>query len=136
TAILFENQELTYGQLNARANQVAHHLSSLGAQPGEFVSIFMERSTEMIVALLGVLKSGAACLPLDPDYPKERLAFMLEDSGSSITVSQQHLAPDFPAAGIRLICLDSEWEKISREQESDPQTIVTPENWMYVIYTS
>jgi amino acid adenylation domain-containing protein len=135
-ALVFEGEELSYSQLNARANQVARYLASLGARPGEFVGVFIERSVEMIVAVLGILKSGAACLPLDPAYPRERLAFMLEDTHAAIVVSQQHLASSFPAAAARLVCLDSEWEKISKEQESDPQIQVTPENWMYVIYTS
>jgi amino acid adenylation domain-containing protein len=135
-AVVFENQELSYSQLNARANQVARYLGSLGARPGEFVGVFMERSVEMIVAVLGILKSGAACLPLDPAYPKERLAFMLEDSGTAIAVCQQQTASSFPMAGPQVVCLDSELERITREQESNPQTAVTSENWMYAIYTS
>lgn len=136
TALIFENQELTYAQLNARANQLAHYLSSLGARPGKFVGIFMERSVEMIVAVLGILKSGAACIPLDSAYPKERLAFMLEDSGAPVVISQQAQATTLPASGTRLVCLDSEWQAISKEPENAPQAAVTPEDWMYVIYTS
>jgi amino acid adenylation domain-containing protein len=136
TALIFENQELTYAQLNARANQLAHYLSSLGARPGKFVGIFMERSVEMIVAVLGVLKSGAACIPLDSVYPKERLTFMLEDSGAPVVVSQQAQAATLPVSGARLVCLDSEWQAISKEPENAPQVAVTPEDWMYVIYTS
>lgn len=136
TALIFENQELTYAQLNARANQLAHYLSSLGARPGKFVGIFMERSVEMIVAVLGVLKSGAACIPLDSVYPKERLAFMLEDSGAPVVVAQQAQAATLPVSGARLVCLDSEWQAISKEPENAPQVAVTPEDWMYVIYTS
>jgi amino acid adenylation domain-containing protein len=132
TALIFGNQKLTYGELDARANQLAHYLSSLGARPGEFVGIFMERSLEMIVAVLGILKSGAACLPLDPDYPKDRLSFMLEDSGACVVISQQALAPRFLASGTRLICLDAESQMIGKE----PQVAVTPEDWMYMIYTS
>src|SRR5947209_6231544 len=136
TALVFENQELTYAQLNARANQLAHYLSSLGARPGEFVGIFMDRSPEMIVAVLGILKCGAACIPLDPAYPKERLAFMLEDSGAPVVVSQEAQAAMLPASGMRLVCLDSEWQTISKEPEDAPQVAVTPEDWMYMIYTS
>ena len=135
TAIVFENQELSYSQLNARANQLARYLTSLGCGAGKFVGIFMERSPEMIIAVLGILKSGAACLPLDPAYPKERLAFMLEDSGCAIAVSQRHLTTGFPGGGTQLVCMDSDWERISQEQESDP-TASTPESWMYAIYTS
>jgi amino acid adenylation domain-containing protein len=136
TALIFKNQELTYAQLNARANQLAHYLSSLGVQPGKFVGIFMERSVEMIVAVLGILKSGAACMPLDSAYPKERLAFMLEDSGAPVVVSQQAQAATLPASGTRLVCLDSEWQTIGKEPEDAPQVAVTPEDWIYVIYTS
>jgi len=135
-ALVFENEELTYSRLNARANQVAHYLRSLGARPGEFVGIFMERSAEMIVAVLGVLKSGAACLPLDPAYPKERLAFMLEDSGPVIAVCQQRLASRLPPGRAQVVCLDSESETIVQQPESNPKTVVTAENWVYVIYTS
>lgn len=135
-AIVFENQELTYCQLNARANQVARYLASFGVGPGKIVGIFMERSLEMVVAVLGIVKSGAACLPLDPAYPKERLAFMLQDSQATITISQQNLVLTFPSCGARAVCLDSEWPAIAKEDESDLQTAVTPENWLYVIYTS
>jgi len=135
-ALAFENEELTYSELNARANQVAHYLRSMGARPGEFVGIFMERSAETIVAVLGVLKSGAACLPLDPAYPKERLAFMLEDSGPVIALCQQRLALRLPPGRAQVVCLDSELERIAQQPESNPKTVVTAENWVYVIYTS
>lgn len=136
TAAIFENQQLSYRQLNARANQLARYLRALGAGPGEYVGIFMERSLEMIVAVLGILKSGAACLPLDPAYPRERLAFMLEDSEAVAAISQEHLRPDVPSDKARVVCLDSGWEEIAREQDSDLQAAATPENCVYVIYTS
>lgn len=136
TAIVFENQELSYSQLNARANQVARRLAALGSRPGELIGIFMERSLEMVVAVLGIAKSGAACLPLDPAYPKERLAFMLQDSAAAIVVSQQHLASSLPGIATQLLCLDSELTVIAGEDENDLQVAVSPENWLYVIYTS
>ena len=136
SAIVFEDQELSYRQLNARANQLAHRLAALGAQSGKLVGIFMERSLEMVVAVLGIVKSGAACLPLDPAYPKERLAFMVEDSGAAVVISQQHLAPSFPSDDAQMVCLDSKVSQIEQEDESDLQIPVTPENWLYVIYTS
>jgi amino acid adenylation domain-containing protein len=136
TALVLENQELTYGQLNARANQLARYLASLGCGAGKFAGIFMERSLETIIAVLGILKSGAACLPLDPAYPKERLAFMLEDSGCDIAVSQRHLTAGFPGSGTQLVCMDSDWERISQEQADDLQIVPAPESWMYAIYTS
>ena len=135
-ALVLEGRELSYGQLNVRANQVARYLSSLGARPGEIVGIFMERSLDMVVAVLGILKSGAACLPLDPAYPEDRLAFMLEDSGATVTVSQQHLAASLPGDTRYVVCLDSEWERIAGELDTNPQIRVAPENWLYVIYTS
>jgi amino acid adenylation domain-containing protein len=135
-AVLFEHQELSYGQFNARASQVARYLSSRGAGPGKLVGIFMERSQEMIVAVLGILKSGAACLPLDPAYPKERLAFMLEDSGAELVVSQQDLASSLPCSVARVVCLDVEAQTIMQERPEDPAAAVTPENGVYVIYTS
>lgn len=136
TVVIFENQELGYGELNARANQVACYLSSLGAGPGKIVGIFMERSLDLIVAVLGIAKSGAACLPLDPAYPKDRLAFMLEDSGAVLAVSQQQHAAGFPGTGTHVVCLDSEWERIAAGPDTNPQISVVPENWLYVIYTS
>jgi amino acid adenylation domain-containing protein len=136
SAIIFEDQEVTYRQLNARANKLGHRLAALGARPGELVGIFMERSLEMVVAVLGIVKSGAACLPLDPAYPGERLAFMIEDSGAAIVVSQEHLVSSFPSPGARMVCLDSEPSAISEEDENDLDVPVSPENWLYVIYTS
>src|SRR5215467_5499333 len=96
----------------------------------------MERSLEMIVAVLGVLKSGAGCLPLDPAYPSERLVFMLEDSGAAIVISQQQLASGLPDAEARVVCLDSELLTVMKEPQQDLQIAVTPENCAYVIYTS
>jgi amino acid adenylation domain-containing protein len=135
-AVIFQNQELSYSELNARANQLARHLGALGARPGTFVGICMERSLEMIVAVLGVLKSGAGCLPLDPAYPRERLAFMLEDSGCAVVVSQQHLASSLPGAQARVVRLDSELPIIMNENQEDTETATTPENCAYVMYTS
>lgn len=135
-AIVFDGHELSYSQLNARANQVARRLAALGSRPGELIGIFMERSLEMVVAVLAIAKSGAACLPLDPAYPKERLAFMLQDSAAAIVVSQQHLAPSIPGSAAQMVCLDSELTVIARGDENDLQVAVSPENWLYVIYTS
>ncbi|HEY6349975.1 MAG TPA: amino acid adenylation domain-containing protein [Candidatus Angelobacter sp.] len=135
-AIIFEDQELSYSQLNARANQVARRLVAMGSRPGELIGIFMERSLEMVVAVLAIAKSGAACLPLDPAYPKERLAFMLQDSAAAIVVSQQHLASGLPGSAAQVVCLDSELTAIAEEDENDLHVAVSPENWLYVIYTS
>jgi len=88
TAVVFENDRLTYRELDARANQLASELQSFGVKPDDIVALCLERSTAMVVALLGILKSGAAYLPIDPAFPQERIAFMLEDSGARVVVAQ------------------------------------------------
>ena len=96
--MVFEDQSLSYGELDARANQLAHHLRALGVGPEMVVGLCVERSLEMVVALLGILKAGGAYLPLDPDYPPERLAFMLADAGARLLVTQSALRDRLPAA--------------------------------------
>ena len=135
-AVAFENEQLSYRDLNARANKLAHHLRGLGVATGDVVGIFMERSLELIVGVVGTLKAGAACLPLDPSNPLERLAFMIRDAGGPVVLSQRRLAPDLPEAGSRVICLDADWDEIARNSDDDPETLVASENWIYVIYTS
>jgi amino acid adenylation domain-containing protein len=135
-AVAFEDERLSYRELNARANKLAHHLRGLGVVTGDVVGVFMDRSVEMIVGILGLLKAGAACLPLDPSYPSERLAFMLRDAGGPVVLSQRRLAADLPETGARVVCLDADWNDIARGSDEDPETYVTPENWIYVIYTS
>ena len=135
-AIALEDEQLSYREQNARANKLAHHLRGLGVGTGDVAGIFMERSLEMIVGILGALKAGAACLPLDPSLPHERLAFMLRDAGGPVVLSQQRLAPELPEIGARVVCLDSDWEAIAQKRDENPQTSVTPESWIYVIYTS
>jgi amino acid adenylation domain-containing protein len=136
-ALRFEDEQLSYRELNARANQVANYLEALGVGTGDITGIFMERSVEMIVGLLGLLKAGAACLPLDPSYPKERLAFMLKDAEASVVLSEQRLAENLADASARVICLDADWDAIAqRSDENRQRRAITPENWIYVIYTS
>ena len=135
-AVALEDERLNYRELNARANKLAHHLHGLGIGTGDVVGLFMERSLETIVGVLGTLKAGAACLPLDPSYPRERLDFMLRDAGGPLVLSQQRLAADLPATAAHVICLDADWENIARSSDEDLPTSVTPENWIYVIYTS
>src|SRR6185369_13218340 len=95
-AVVFENQQLTYSELNERANQLAHHLQSLGVGPESTVGLFFERGFEMIAGILGVLKAGGACVPLDPSYPEKRLAFMLDDAGVQILLTEEHLVSSLP----------------------------------------
>ena len=135
-AVIFEDERLSYRELNARANKLAHHLRGLGVGPGKVVGIFIERSLEMVVGILGALKAGAACLPLDPSFPRERLAFMLRDAGGPVVLSQQRIAADLPETGARVVCVDSDWDDIARNSDENPRTSVTPESWIYVIYTS
>ena len=129
-------QRVTYGELDRRANQLAHHLVKLGVGPDVRVGICMERSPELLVALLGVLKAGGAYVPLDPAYPQERLAYMLEDSGASIVLSQSTLLSNLPIGHAKVLALDADWNRIAQEPHHRPQVEVDPENLAYIIYTS
>ncbi len=135
-AVTFGNQQLTYQQLNTQANQLAHYLKSLGVGADVLVGICVERSLEMIVGILGILKAGGAYVPLDPEYPQERLSFMLEDAQLPVLLTQQHLVESLPQHQARVVCLDTDWEKIAQKCESNPQNTATSENLAYVIYTS
>ena len=136
TAVVFEDEQLTFRELDRRANQLAHHLRGLGVRPEVLVGICMERSLEMVVGLLGILKAGGAYLPLDPEYPKQRIAFMLEDAQAPVLLSQKRICEDLSAHGARVICLDTGWEAIAREKTDKPEVEVSPEGLAYVLYTS
>ncbi len=135
-AIEFEDSRLTYQELNCGANQLAHYLQSLNVGPDVIVGICMERSIELIVALLGVLKAGGACLPLDPAYSKERLTLMLSDSEASLLLTQEKLLTELPEHQARVICVDTNWAIISQESDENSVCIAKPTNLAYVIYTS
>ncbi|MBW4632889.1 MAG: amino acid adenylation domain-containing protein [Iphinoe sp. HA4291-MV1] len=135
-AVVFENQQLTYQQLNARANQLAHYLKTLGVEPEILVGICVERSLEMIVGLLGILKAGGAYVPLDPAYPQERLSFMLSDSQVKVLLTQQKLAANLPEHTAPVVCLDADWGVICGQTQDNPSTGVQASNLAYVIYTS
>ncbi|QIR37149.1 amino acid adenylation domain-containing protein [Tolypothrix sp. PCC 7910] len=135
-AVVFENQQLTYQELNTRANQLAHYLQSLGVSADTLVGICVERSLEMVVGLLGILKAGGAYVPLDPDYPTERLSFMLADTHVSVLLTQQHIIESLPEHQAKLLCLDSEWYLISQLSQDNPTTTVQNSDLAYVIYTS
>ncbi|MEH2069555.1 MAG: amino acid adenylation domain-containing protein [Nostoc sp.] len=135
-AVVFGLAKLTYQQLNTQANQLAHYLRSLGVGADVLVGVCVERSLEMLVGLLGILKAGGAYVPLDPDYPKERLSFMLSDSQVSVLLTQNKLVNQLPEHRADVICLDTDWEKISHESEQNLVSETVAENLAYVIYTS
>jgi amino acid adenylation domain-containing protein len=135
-AIQFQERKLTYSELNSRANQVAHHLLRLGVKPDSRVGICVHRSPEMMVGLLGIMKAGAAYVPLDPTYPRDRLEFMLQDGGAAVLITQQSLLESLSSQQAQVICIDRDWFSISQESNQNPQTEVTPANLSYVIFTS
>ncbi|MEH2068924.1 MAG: amino acid adenylation domain-containing protein [Nostoc sp.] len=130
------NQQLTYRELNYRTNQLAHYLRSLGVGADVLVGLCVERSLEMVVGLLGILKAGGAYLPLDPEYPTDRLSFMLEDAQVKVLLTQQQLIESLPKHQAHLVCLDTDWEKIAQNSHSNLENTATPSNLAYVIYTS
>jgi amino acid adenylation domain-containing protein len=135
-ALVFEDERVTYGELNARANQLAHYVRSLGAGPEVLVGIFLENSVEMIVALLGVLKSGAAYVPLDTKYPAERLRLILQDTRMPLLITERRLLSKLPGLEVRAICLDDERDSIARQSVENPPPAAGPGNLAYIIYTS
>jgi amino acid adenylation domain-containing protein len=135
-AVVFKGKQLTYRELNRRANQLAHHLRSLGVGPETLVGVYMERSLEMVIGLYGILKGGGAYVPLDPEYPAERISFMLENTQVPVLLTQKHLEQYIPGHSAKLINVDSEWEMIARESEDNLETETKPHNLAYVIYTS
>ncbi|AUX45575.1 uncharacterized protein SOCE26_070690 [Sorangium cellulosum] len=135
-AVVFEGESLTYGELDTRANQTAHLLLSLGVGPGSLVGIWLERSPEIVVAILAVWKAGGAYVPLDPRYPRERLEFMLQDARVPLVLTQRQLAEAIPRGDVPVVCLDEEAGAIARNADTPPETRVTPDDLAYVIYTS
>jgi len=136
TALVYEGAELTYRQLDHRANKVAHFLRNNGVAAEQPVGICMDASIEMVVAIYGILKAGCPYLPLDPEHPADRTAFILRDAKVSIVLCQKHLRPRVPSSDARLICLDSEWEQISGEEKVAPAVDIGPRTIAYILYTS
>jgi amino acid adenylation domain-containing protein len=138
TAVVFEDRQLTYRQLNERANQLARYLQKLGVGPDALVAICVERSLEMVVGLLGVLKAGGAYVPLDPTYPRERLDYMLRDSGALLLLTQERLRGQFDMGSLnsRILCVDADQETFFGSLNEIPTRVAGPENLAYVIYTS
>jgi amino acid adenylation domain-containing protein len=135
-AVLFEDTKLTYRELNGRANHLARYLIRLGVGPEIRVGICVERSPELIIGILGILKAGGAYIPLDPCFPKERMAFIYEDTRIRVLLSQEHLIETLPPFTGELVCLDRDWECISREGNDNPESGAIAENLAYIIYTS
>ncbi|NET66950.1 MAG: amino acid adenylation domain-containing protein [Moorea sp. SIO1G6] len=135
-AVVCDNQQLTYRELNGKANQLASYLRSLGVEPETLVGICVERSLDTVVGLLGILKAGGAYVPLDPSYPSERLEFMLHDTQVSVLLTQQKLVAEIPEYQGHLVCLDTDWQKIAVESNTNPVGRVGAENLAYITYTS
>jgi myxalamid-type polyketide synthase MxaB len=135
-AVVFEGQQLTYAELNRRANRLARRLRGLGVGPEVLVGLCVERSPAMVVGLLGILKAGGAYVPLDPAYPPERLAFMLDDSRAPVLVTQKHLAERFAGCVTKVVCLDADGGPMDTADGENLPCLTGPGNLAYVIYTS
>ena len=134
-AAIFGYQQITYGELNARANQLARYLQKNGVGAESLVGLFVERSLDMLVGLLG-FEGRAAYVPLDPAYPKDRIAFIIEDAKAPLLLTQASLVNWLPDSTVRHICLDSDWVHISGEGTNDVANESKPESLAYVLYTS
>ncbi len=135
-ALIYKSERLTYRQLNSRANQLAHHLKKLGVGADVLVAVCMERSLELVTALLAILKAGGAYVPLDPEYPKERLETMLRDAAPPVVLSQAHLHDRLPNGAPRVLCLDRDWPLVESEGSDNLPAVVSGKNLAYAIYTS
>jgi amino acid adenylation domain-containing protein len=137
-ALVFEEQSLSYGELNRRANQLAHYLQAIGVGPDTLVALFLERSVELMVGMWGILKAGGAYVPLDPTLPPERLAFLLDDTQAPVLLTQQRLVSKLPTTlpHLRLICLDAEESMLSQQPATNPASPVQSHNLVYVLFTS
>jgi amino acid adenylation domain-containing protein len=135
-AVVFDDSRLTYSELNARSNRLAHHLRRLGVGPESLVAVFLDRSPDMIVALLGILKAGGAYVPLDPSYPKDRLAFMMEDAQITALVTEHRLSEELSAHTSQVVCVDAISEAASQDDIENLDCRATAEDLAYVIYTS
>ncbi|HAN44425.1 MAG TPA: non-ribosomal peptide synthetase, partial [Ruminococcaceae bacterium] len=137
TAIVCDGRFYTYGELNARANKLAGYLQKLGISPEKCVGLFLERSLELVVGILGILKAGGAYVPLDPIFPDERMRHIIYDAKIEVVVTQQSLSQGLcNMASLKLISLDSEWDAIENFPAQNPDVGVLPDNLMYVLYTS
>ncbi len=135
-SIVSADQQITYRELNERANQLANHLRQLGVGPSAVVGLLMNRSIQMMVGVLGILKAGAAYLPLNTDHPAARLSHQLSDAAAAVLVTEAKLAAELPKYEGRVLCLDRDWDQIESAPVSNPEPVASPEDFVYVIYTS
>ncbi|WP_198292106.1 AMP-binding protein, partial [Janthinobacterium sp. CG3] len=135
-AVAFDGVELSYAELNGRANQLAGHLRDIGVTTETLVGVCLERSADLVVALLGILKAGGAYVPLDPAYPSARLAYMLEHAHPRVLISQESLLKGLPDCSAQLFCMDRDWPMAARHAGGNPEYPVEGEHIAYVIYTS
>lgn len=135
-AVVFEGRQLSYGELNAKANQLAHYLRGRGVKPDVPIGLLADRSAEMMVGLLGILKAGGAYVPLNPEHPKARLALQLTDVGAPVLLTQKKLLERTPEFGGDVVCLDGDQKLFQNAPETNPERMTAPENLVYVIYTS
>ncbi|WP_375497265.1 amino acid adenylation domain-containing protein [uncultured Nostoc sp.] len=135
-AVVFEDQQLTYGELNTKANQLAHYLQTLGVKPEVLVGICVERSLLMAIGLLAILKAGGAYIPLDHSYPQERIAFILEDTQAPVLLTQESLLEAMPQHKAKVVCLDTDWQTIAQQTQENLLSLVNSQNLAYIIYTS
>jgi amino acid adenylation domain-containing protein len=135
-AVEYAGRQLTYADLDHKANQLAHYLIRMGVEVETPVGIYLERSPEMIIALLGILKAGGVYVPLDPSYPTERLGFMVGDAQTPVLLTQNSLRDSLPAMWVQVTCVDRDWNEIEQESGTSPSVTVHDDNLAYVIYTS
>jgi amino acid adenylation domain-containing protein len=136
TALIFEDSQLTYGDLNRRANRVAHHLCGTGVKPQTPVAICLHRSMEMVVGLLGILKAGCPYVPIDPDYPSDRIAHMIRDCAPAVIITEASLMNSLSRFGLPTLPLDSAWELLSGQPDTNPNVALQSDDLVYIIYTS
>ena len=135
-AVVYEGESLTYKRLNERSNQLAHRLQKLGIAPDKLVGVYLHRSLDMVVAIMGTLKAGGAYVPLDPSFPKHRISYMTKDSECSVIVTEKRLRDELDSVDAAVVTIDTEWNDISKEESGNPCCNVTSANLAYVIYTS
>ncbi len=135
-AVIIDDQQLNYRELNSRANQLAHYLRRLSVSADVKVGICIDRSVEMVIGVLATMKAGGAYVPLDPEYPRERLRFMLDDAECSVLLTNERVLSSLPETESAVLCLDRDWDKVAREGDDNPKNEICGENLLYVMYTS